>query len=115
MNDAERMAVIEGCRFVDEIVPHVPYVMNDEVGPERFEPPPAFRLHARRVPPLRAVWWREAGRSSWIPPAPALPACESCESLPRQYVRWMMKTYRIDYVVHGDDPCIVDGKDVYAS
>jgi hypothetical protein len=23
--------------------------------------------------------------------------------------------YRIDYVVHGDDPCIVDGKDVYES
>jgi hypothetical protein len=22
---------------------------------------------------------------------------------------------RIDYVVHGDDPCIVDGKDVYES
>lgn len=23
------------------------------------------------------------------------------------------KQYQIDFVVHGDDPCIVDGKDVY--
>jgi ethanolamine-phosphate cytidylyltransferase len=26
-----------------------------------------------------------------------------------------MKTYKIDYVIHGDDPCIVNGKDVYES
>ena len=25
----------------------------------------------------------------------------------------MIKKHKIDYVVHGDDPCIVDGKDVY--
>ena len=61
MNDSERMATIMGCRFVDEVVPRVPYVMNDE------------------------------------------------------YVRWMIERYQIDFVVHGDDPCIVDGKDVYAS
>mmetsp|Transcript_6213 Transcript_6213/g.6153 ORF Transcript_6213/g.6153 Transcript_6213/m.6153 type:complete len:90 (-) Transcript_6213:9-278(-) len=23
--------------------------------------------------------------------------------------------YKIDYIIHGDDPCLVDGKDVYAS
>jgi ethanolamine-phosphate cytidylyltransferase len=61
MNDAERLAMVQACRFVDEVVPKVPYVMDDE------------------------------------------------------YIRWMLKTYRIDYVVHGDDPCIVDGKLVYQS
>lgn len=61
MNDSERLAMIEGCRFVDEVVPEVPYVMDDE------------------------------------------------------YVRWAIQRYDIDYIVHGDDPCIVNGKDVYAS
>ena len=61
MGDAERMATIKACKFVDEVVTNVPYVMNDE------------------------------------------------------YVRWMIERYQIDFVVHGDDPCIVDGKDVYAS
>jgi cytidyltransferase-like protein len=61
MNDAERLAMIEACKFVDEVVPNVPYIMSDE------------------------------------------------------YVRWVIQAYRIDYVVHGDDPCIVDGRDVYES
>lgn len=61
MNDAERLAMVKACKFVDEVVPKVPYVMSDE------------------------------------------------------YVRWMIKTYKIDFVVHGDDPCIVDGRDVYES
>lgn len=61
MNDAERVAMVKGCKFVDEVVPNVPYVMTDE------------------------------------------------------YLQWMIKEYRIDYVVHGDDPCIVDGRDVYES
>jgi len=26
---------------------------------------------------------------------------------------WVIKEYNVDYVIHGDDPCIVDGKDVY--
>jgi ethanolamine-phosphate cytidylyltransferase len=30
-----------------------------------------------------------------------------------EYLKWVIKEYRIDYVVHGDDPCIVNGKDVY--
>ena len=30
-----------------------------------------------------------------------------------EYLEKIMKEYRIDYVVHGNDPCIVDGKDVY--
>jgi len=59
MNDAERLAMVEGCKFVDEVVPNVPYVMSP------------------------------------------------------QYIQWAITTYRIDYVVHGDDPCIVDGQDVY--
>ena len=61
MNDQERLAMVKACKFVDEVVPKVPYVMDDE------------------------------------------------------YVRWMIKKYDIDYVVHGDDPCIVDGRDVYES
>jgi len=31
-----------------------------------------------------------------------------------EYLDWIVKEYDIDFVVHGDDPCIVDGKDVYA-
>ncbi len=59
MNDEERTAAVEGCRWVDEVVKNCPYVMTAE------------------------------------------------------YLSWVVKTYNIDYVVHGDDPCIVDGKDVY--
>lgn len=29
------------------------------------------------------------------------------------YIDWIIETYKIDFVVHGDDPCIVNGKDVY--
>ena len=31
-----------------------------------------------------------------------------------EYLDMIMAKYNIDYVVHGDDPCLVDGKDVYA-
>jgi len=61
MNDEERLAMVRACKWVDEVVPNVPYVMTEE------------------------------------------------------YLRWLITEYRIDYVVHGDDPCIVDGKDVYDS
>lgn len=30
-----------------------------------------------------------------------------------EYLNWAIEKYKIDYVIHGDDPCIVDGKDVY--
>ena len=53
--------MVRSCKWVDEVVTDVPYVMNDE------------------------------------------------------YLRDIIEKYRIDYVVHGDDPCIVDGKDVYMS
>ncbi len=33
----------------------------------------------------------------------------------KEYLDWVIREYKIDYVVHGDDPCIVDGKDVYAT
>jgi len=59
MNDEERLAAVEGCRFVDEVVPDVPYVMDEA------------------------------------------------------YLKRVMEKYRIDFVVHGDDPCIVNGRDVY--
>lgn len=60
MNDEERLGAVGGCRWVDEIVPHCPYVMSPE------------------------------------------------------YLSYVIEKYNITYVVHGDDPCIVDGKDVYA-
>ena len=31
------------------------------------------------------------------------------------YVRHVLQVHRVDVIVHGDDPCIVDGKDVYES
>jgi len=59
LDDDERLGAVKGCRWVDEIVPHCPYVMSPE------------------------------------------------------YLSYVVEKYKIDYVVHGDDPCIVDGKDVY--
>uniref|UniRef100_M4B8B6 ethanolamine-phosphate cytidylyltransferase n=2 Tax=Hyaloperonospora arabidopsidis (strain Emoy2) TaxID=559515 RepID=M4B8B6_HYAAE len=61
LNNDERIASVKGCKFVDEVEPHCPYIMNET------------------------------------------------------YLQRMLKKHRIDYVVHGDDPCIVDGKDVYES
>jgi ethanolamine-phosphate cytidylyltransferase len=61
LNNEERIASVDGCKFVDVVEPHCPYIMNEE------------------------------------------------------YLQRMIKKHRIDYVVHGDDPCIVDGKDVYES
>jgi ethanolamine-phosphate cytidylyltransferase len=60
-SDDERAATVRSCRWVDEVVPGVPYIMTEE-----------YLLH-------------------------------------------IIEKYRIDYVVHGDDPCIVNGKDVYES
>jgi ethanolamine-phosphate cytidylyltransferase len=59
MNHQDRLAMVQSCKFVDEVIPCTPYVMNKE------------------------------------------------------YVDWILEAYKIDYIVHGDDPCIVDGKDVY--
>jgi ethanolamine-phosphate cytidylyltransferase len=61
MNDDERMSMVAACKFVDEVVPDCPYIMNKE------------------------------------------------------YLNHVIDKYKIDYVIHGDDPCIVDGKDVYAA
>ena len=61
MNDQERLTMVEGCKFVDEVLPGCPYVLN------------------------------------------------------KDYLDYVIKKHRIDYVIHGDDPCIVDGKDVYAA
>ena len=59
MNDEERVAVVKSCRWVDEVITHVPYVMNDE------------------------------------------------------YLDYLFTEHKIDYIVHGDDPCIVNGRNVY--
>lgn len=61
MNDDERLTMVSACKFVDDVVPDCPYIMNKE------------------------------------------------------YLDYVIDKYSIDYVVHGDDPCFVDGKDVYAA
>ena len=61
MNDKERLTMVKACKYVDEMVPECPYIMNQE------------------------------------------------------YLDFVIQKYKIDYVVHGDDPCIVEGKDVYAT
>jgi cytidyltransferase-like protein len=61
MNDNERLTMVAACKFVDEVVPDCPYIMN------------------------------------------------------KKYLDFVIEKYRIDFVIHGDDPCIVDGKDVYAT
>merc|ERR1719350_2062956 len=32
-----------------------------------------------------------------------------------EYLDYVIEKFKVDYVIHGDDPCIVDGKDVYAA
>lgn len=61
MNDHERRTMVESCKFVDQVLPDCPYIMNKE------------------------------------------------------YLDFIIREYKVDYVIHGDDPCIVDGKDVYAT
>mmetsp|Transcript_3714 Transcript_3714/g.7711 ORF Transcript_3714/g.7711 Transcript_3714/m.7711 type:complete len:453 (+) Transcript_3714:34-1392(+) len=61
MSDHERLAMVSACKWVDEVVPEVPYIMSDD------------------------------------------------------YLKFVIQKYQIDYVVHGDDPCLVDGRDVYES
>ena len=61
LNDEQRLVMVSSCKFVDDVVPNCPYIMNAD------------------------------------------------------YLDWVIKTYDIDYVVHGDDPCFVDGVDVYAA
>ncbi|KAJ1629298.1 hypothetical protein T492DRAFT_1012138 [Pavlovales sp. CCMP2436] len=59
MSEAERAETVGACRWVDEVVRSVPYVMDDA------------------------------------------------------YLSHILDAHGIDYVVHGDDACIVDGRDVY--
>jgi ethanolamine-phosphate cytidylyltransferase len=59
MNSDERLAMVRSCKFVDEVVPNTPYIMNEE------------------------------------------------------YIDYIFQTFNVDYIIHGDDPCIVDGRDVY--
>lgn len=59
MNEEDRLAMVEQCKFVDEVISGTPYIMSKE------------------------------------------------------YLDHILERYRIDYVVHGDDPCIVNGRDVY--
>lgn len=38
---------------------------------------------------------------------------ESTKQMTREYLDYVIEKYKIDYVIHGDDPCLVNGKDVY--
>jgi ethanolamine-phosphate cytidylyltransferase len=29
------------------------------------------------------------------------------------YIDYIIAEHSIDYIIHGDDPCVVDGRDVY--
>jgi ethanolamine-phosphate cytidylyltransferase len=61
MDHEERYAALEACKWVDEIIPNVPYDLSEE------------------------------------------------------WVNALIRDHRIDYILHGDDPCITaDGKDAYA-
>ena len=59
MDNQERLAMVQSCKFVDEVLTGCPYIMDSD------------------------------------------------------YINWIIETYKIDFVVHGDDPCIVNGEDVY--
>jgi ethanolamine-phosphate cytidylyltransferase len=61
LNDNERRRMVESCKFVDEVIPNCPYVMNES------------------------------------------------------YLNYILQEFSVDFVIHGDDPCLVDGKDVYAT
>jgi len=62
MTEEERYVAVAACKWVDEVVRDVPYVMNQE------------------------------------------------------YLEMIFEKYQIDYVVHGDDPCLLpDGTDVFAT
>ena len=61
MNNDQRRTMVESCKFVDQVLPDCPYIMNKE------------------------------------------------------YLDYIIREYNVDYVIHGDDPCIVDGNDVYAT
>ncbi|KAJ8611156.1 hypothetical protein CTAYLR_003583 [Chrysophaeum taylorii] len=59
MSDAERVAMVASCKFVDEVIENVPYVMD------------------------------------------------------AAYVEYLVREHKIDWIVHGDDECVVDGVDAY--
>jgi ethanolamine-phosphate cytidylyltransferase len=61
MSDSERLTMVRACKFVDQVIPDCPYIMDAD------------------------------------------------------YLNWVIETHEVGYVVHGDDPCIVNGKDVYAA
>lgn len=61
LNQTERRKAVLGCKWVDEVVDDVPYIMD------------------------------------------------------AKYIQYIIDKYQIDYIIHGDDPCIVAGEDVYAT
>jgi len=61
MAEEERVAMVGSCKYVDQVISGVPYIMGDH------------------------------------------------------YIQSLVEEYSIDYVIHGDDPCIVNGKDIYSA
>lgn len=85
------METVRGCKWVDEIVADVPYIMNETYLKE------IMVKHRYQLLTLSifAILSTDAPRKSlW-------------------YIMSFFHINRIDFIVHGDDPCIVDGKDVY--
>lgn len=60
-NEQERIDTVRGCKWVDEVIPNVPY------------------------------------------------------NIPDGFYASLIEKYNIDYIVHGDDPCIINGKNLYES
>ena len=60
------------------------------------------RRCARRA--SRSAWPRRASRAQVVPECPYV--------MNDEYLTMIFDKYKIDYVVHGDDPCIVNGRDV---
>lgn len=79
-SDDERTTTTLGCRFVDEVVTGVPYIMDEQY--------------------VQSIIQQHRYSSSRLDHGQVSPNTPSC-------------LCRIDYIVHGDDPCIVDGKNVY--
>ena len=90
MNDQERLTAVEGCKFVDEV---------------------SKKIQEKKVQIINSNDARSLAR----PPArrQVIPGCPYVMNA--EYLDYVIKKYKVDYVVHGDDPCIVDGKDVYAT
>ncbi|RYR07269.1 hypothetical protein Ahy_B05g074588 isoform A [Arachis hypogaea] len=77
-------------------------VVNDEVIAEH-KGPPVFNVEERLTLVNGLKWVDEV-----IPDAPY--------AISEEFMKRLFNEYKIDYIIHGDDPCLLpDGSDVYAA